>query len=130
MFQLLLIASAGAAGTLARHGFNLALHHPSARLGYAFSTLLVNLLGCFLAGLLNGCFLHRASAGHPIPEAHRLALTVGFLGGFTTFSAFGFETALLLRDHHYARAALHILANNLLGIALALAGLVLARKLA
>ena len=125
MLRLLLIASAGAAGTLARHGMNLALLQPATRTGYPFATLAVNLIGCFLAGLCGGYFIQRPN----LPDTYRLAITVGFLGGFTTFSAFGLETATLLREHHYFRASLHILLNNILGITLAFAGLLVARKL-
>lgn len=76
-------------------------------------TLVVNLVGCLLIGFLTSALLGRVL----IREELRVALTVGLLGGFTTFSTFGFETFALLNDGQYARA----LANILLSVGAGLA---------
>lgn len=80
---------------------------------FPLGTLAVNLLGCFAMGVLAGLF----AAGSLPRDEYRLALTVGLLGGFTTFSAFGLETHLLLRDHHAPHAALNVALHIAAGLA-------------
>jgi fluoride exporter len=118
VLRLLLIALGGAAGTLARYGTALTAARWSARLAFPLGTLAVNLIGCFLAGLLAGMFVERVA----VREDVRLALLVGFLGGFTTFSAFGLETFALGRDGRAGAALVNVLASNLLGILLVWVG--------
>lgn len=124
MNKLLLIALAGAVGTLARYGTGALLAEPSSRTGFPFGTLAVNLAGCFVMGLLQGYFIQRLVA----PE-YRQALLVGFLGGYTTFSSYGWETTAFLRDGQWAMAALNIGANNVIGIPLVIVGYVLGRAI-
>jgi fluoride exporter len=123
MLKLLLIAAGGAAGTLARYGTSTALMRMSARTGFPLGTLAVNLLGCLLVGYLNGLFLERVVMR---PE-YRLMLLVGFLGGYTTFSTFGAETAELLRAGQWFRATANVLLSNVLGIGLVILGYGLGR---
>ena len=118
MLKLLLIASGGAVGTLARFGTGVALHPFSLRCGFPVGTLVVNLIGCFVIGILGGAFLERAAVR---PE-FQLMLTVGFLGGYTTFSSFGLETAGMLTEGRYVRAAAYLLVSNVAGVVLVLAG--------
>jgi CrcB protein len=111
MTQLLLIAAGGALGAVARFlvaGWGQRLIDGPFPLG----TLLVNLVGCVLIG-----FLATALSG-PIllREELRLALLVGLLGGFTTFSSFGYETLALLQDGQVRAAALNVVLNNGLGL--------------
>jgi CrcB protein len=82
--------------------------------GFPWGTLLVNVAGSFAIGLVAGL----AGPGGRIGPDLRLFLTVGFCGGFTTFSAFSFETMELLRERHLAAAG----ANALLSVLLCLAG--------
>ena len=93
---------AGIGGAL-RHGVNVG----AARLfgyGFPFGTLIVNVAGSFLMGLLAGYFAFRPGIGQHV----RLFLTTGILGGFTTFSAFSLDAALLVERHAYgARRGLH-----------------------
>jgi len=99
MLYLIVFLGAGIGGAL-RHGVNVG----SARLwglGFPFGTLIVNVLGSFLMGLLAGYFAFRPGIG----QHARLFLTTGILGGFTTFSAFSLDTALLVERHAYGLAA-------------------------
>jgi CrcB protein len=99
MLYLIVFLGAGIGGAL-RHGVNAG----SARLwgyGFPFGTLIVNVAGSFLMGLLAGYCAFRPGIG----QHARLFLTTGILGGFTTFSAFSLDTALLVERHAYGLAA-------------------------
>jgi len=99
MLYLIVFLGAGIGGAL-RHGVNVG----SARLfgfGFPYGTLIVNVVGSFLMGLLAGYFAFRPG----IAQHARLFLTTGILGGFTTFSAFSLDTALLIERHSYGLAA-------------------------
>jgi CrcB protein len=89
--RLTLIAVFGAAGTLARYGLQ-GLVQVRAASTFPFGTLLVNLSGCFLLGLIGQFTLNRTV----ISPDWRVAIAVGFFGGYTTFSSFGWETAKML----------------------------------
>ncbi len=79
---------------------------------FPIGTLLVNLLGCLLVGFFGSLF-----AGPVIVrEEYRFALLVGFIGGFTTFSTFGYETLALLADREWWQAAVNMLASNVFGL--------------
>ena len=99
MLYLIVFLGAGIGGAL-RHGVNVG----AAKLfgyGFPFGTLIVNIVGSFLMGLLAGYFAFRPGIGQHV----RLFLTTGILGGFTTFSAFSLDTALLVERHSYGLAA-------------------------
>ena len=81
--------------------------------GFPWGTLLVNVAGSFLIGLIAGL----AGPGGRIGADLRLFLTVGLCGGFTTFSAFSFETMELLRERHFAAAGANVLASVLVCLA-------------
>lgn len=115
MGYIIVFIGAGIGGAL-RHGVNLA----AVRLfGYGFppGTLIVNVLGSFLIGLLAGYFAYRTGVNQHL----RLFLTTGVLGGFTTFSAFSLDAALLIERHSYGLAAAYVVGS----VALALSGLFL-----
>lgn len=122
MMNWLLIAIGGAAGSVARYGTGLLFFRAAERNNFPWGTLAANLIGCLLVGYINGLLIDRLIR----PEL-RFLLTIGFLGGYTTFSAFSFETAAYLRDGQYARAASYLLLSNIAGISLVFAGLALAR---
>src|SRR5215212_5823255 len=99
MLYLIVFLGAGIGGAL-RHGVNVG----AARLfgyGFPYGTLIVNVVGSFLIGLLAGYFAYRPGVDQHV----RLLLTTGLLGGFTTFSAFSLDVALLIERHSYGMAA-------------------------
>jgi CrcB protein len=117
LINVLLIASGGAAGALARY----AVSGPIlGKLGgrFPWGILTVNLVGCFFIGLVMLLYLERGETDDRL----RLLLVAGFLGSFTTFSTFGFDTFELLRDGHAQIAIANVLSNMVLGVALAAAG--------
>jgi len=122
--RILLLIVFGALGTLARYGLQGFVQYRS---GAAFptGTLAVNLLGCFLLGGVAQYALQRLS----IPPEWRIGLTIGFMGAFTTFSTFGYETVKMLEDGEWTKAALYILASVVGGIVAVAAGIRLADAL-
>lgn len=124
LLPLLLIAIGGALGTLARYATGSLLAVPSGRTGFPVGTLAVNLVGCFVMGVLQGIFVDRL-----VQPQYRQAMLVGFLGGYTTFSSYGWETTAFLQDGQWARAALNIGANNFLGIPLVILGYFVGRAI-
>lgn len=111
MTKLVLIAVGGGAGSVLRYlvsGWCQRL----AGSGFPLGTLTVNVTGCFLIGLLMAVFTGPAL----IREEYRLALVVGVLGGFTTFSAFGWETFAMLNDRQFLRPLLNVAASNAFGL--------------
>lgn len=121
--NLFLLAGAGALGTLSRFALSgLVLRHAGA--GFPWGTLAVNVLGCFLAGLVWSLAESRGVATDA-----RAVLLIGFMGGFTTFSAFGIETGLLLQQGHWVHAGGNVIAQNVGGLTAVLAGLFAGRLL-
>jgi len=121
--KTLLIASFGAIGTLARYGLQGVVQ---LRMGsvFPYGTLLVNLSGCFLLGLLLQLMLNRMLVSADM----RMAIAVGFFGGYTTFSSFGWETAKMLEDGEWWRAITYVGASVIAGLLLSVAGIRLANK--
>ena len=121
--KIFLIALFGAIGTLARYGLQGVVQ---IRMGGAFpyGTLLVNLSGCFLLGLISQLTMNRIL----ISPDMRMAVAVGFFGGFTTFSSFAWETAKMLEDGEWLRASTYIGASVIAGLLLSVAGIRLANK--
>jgi CrcB protein len=124
LLPILLIALGGAAGTLARYGVSVGCARLADRWSFPVGTVAVNLLGCFLIGLLNGVFLDRESVR---PEV-RAALIVGFLGGFTTFSSYAWETAGLLERREALRVVANLLVSNVAGVLLVVLGYAIGRR--
>ena len=79
---------------------------------FPLGTLVVNLVGCFLIGFLGAALTGRIL----IREEYRIALIVGVLGGFTTFSAFGMETFAFLNNGQFARATANVLLSVVIGV--------------
>jgi CrcB protein len=120
---LIIFAGAGLGG-MARHAVNMA----AARFGLAFAwgTLAVNIAGSFLMGVLTAWFALRAGA----PQHVKLFLTTGLLGGFTTFSAFSLDAALMWERGDFAQLALYAGGSVILSIAGLFAGMAAVRLLA
>ena len=121
--KILLIALFGAIGTLARYGLQGVVQ---IRTGgtFPYGTLLVNLTGCFLLGLIAQFTMNRMV----ISPDWRMAIAVGFFGGYTTFSSFGWETAKMMEDGEWARASVYVAASVVAGLFLSAAGIRLANK--
>ena len=118
----LMLRSARSIGAALRHGVNLL----SARwLGTAFpyATLFENVTGSLVMGLIAGYFAFKGDA----PQHLRLFLTTGILGGYTTFSAFSLDVALMTERHEIGLAALYVLASVVFSIGGLFAGLALVR---
>ena len=111
--ELLIVGAGGAAGAVARPAMAGALMAASGHPRFPVGTLAVNLLGCALIGV----FAAFAEALPGLNGPARLLLVTGVLGGYTTFSAFGLETMLLLRRGDAALAAGYVAASVLLGLA-------------
>jgi CrcB protein len=120
---LVVFVGAGLGGAM-RHGVNVAafrLLGPN----YPFGTLTVNIVGSLIMGLLAGWFALRADPG----QSWRLFLTTGVLGGFTTFSAFSLDTALLYERGELVATALYVLASVGLSVLGLFAGLFIMRQI-
>jgi fluoride exporter len=127
MTPWLLVFLGGGIGAAARHGVNLG----AARMfGFAFpwGTLIVNIAGSLAMGLLAGWLALKAGAGWS--QHTRLFLATGILGGFTTFSAFSLDAALLYQRSEVALAAGYVAASVLLSILGLFVGLALVRAIA
>jgi CrcB protein len=110
MHKLVLIGVGGLLGTLCRYGFSTWVDERS-HSSFPYGTLAVNLAGCFAAGLL---FPLLEQAG--LSPDLRLAVFTGFLGGFTTFSAYGLQTLVLADGGMRVLAVANVLASNLAGL--------------
>jgi CrcB protein len=122
MLYLIVFIGAGIGGAL-RHGINVG----AARLfgyGFPYGTLIVNVLGSFVMGALAGYFAFRPG----ISQHMRLFLTTGILGGFTTFSTFSLDTALLIERHSYGMAAGYVVGSVAAGLSALFFGLALFRS--
>jgi CrcB protein len=109
----LVVGLGGAVGSIARHAVNVLVAHRSGQTGPQ-ATLVVNVVGCAVIGLLAGLLAGgRLSMG---PHA-RLFIFVGVLGGFTTFSTFGLDTFTLVREGRHAGALWNVGLQVILGLA-------------
>lgn len=120
--KVLLLALAGSAGTLARYFLSGAVQ----RMGgfeFPFGTWTVNVLGCFLFGLVWACSQERFL----ISGETMVILLVGFMGAFTTFSTYVFESAQMIADARWRAAALNLLGQNVFGFTALYAGILLGR---
>ena len=109
---MLIVAIGGAIGSVARYKFGgFALHHTEGW-NFPISTFGVNLLGCFIIGLLAALVEHHDMFSPSI----RLLLFTGFLGGFTTFSAFGYESVYLLRRNLFDVACAYVTLSVVCGL--------------
>ena len=118
------LAFAGALGALARYGLAGFVQRLSGGT-FPWGTLVVNLLGCFLAGLLWGMFEKRGVT----TALPRTVLLVGFLGAFTTFSTMMLETTEMLRASELIYATANLTLQNGIGLVAIIAGTMLGRMI-
>jgi fluoride exporter len=121
--RIFLIALFGAIGTLARYGLQGVVQ---IKMGstFPYGTLLINLTGCFFLGLIGQITLNRVI----MPAEWRVAIAVGFFGGYTTFSSFGWETAKMLEAGEWLRGSTYVITSVVLGLLLSVAGIRLANR--
>jgi CrcB protein len=122
--RILLIALMGAVGTLSRYALQGVVQYRSGS-AFPYGTLAVNLSGCLLLGFLGQLTLNRMV----ISPEWRIAMTIGFFGGYTTFSTFGWETAKMLQDGEWMHASLYVAASMIAGLLLTLAGIHAANRI-
>jgi fluoride exporter len=121
MLRFVLIAIFGAVGTLLRYGIQVFTQVETGST-FPWGTLLINLTGCFLLGLVGQITLNRMM----LSPDWRVAITVGFFGGYTTFSSFGWETAKMLEGGEWLPATCYVAASVVIGLFLSVVGIRLA----
>jgi fluoride exporter len=103
---VLFIGFGGFAGSIARYGISILFHKKSVE-GFPWQTMIANILGCLLLGLIYGYFEKESIQNQQL----KLFLTVGFCGGFTTFSAFTFEGMMMLRNSHFLQFFIYTMSS-------------------
>lgn len=122
--KLLLIALAGGFGTLARYGLS-GLVQRMTGATFPWGTFVVNVAGCFLFGLVWSLLEERLA----VAGQWRAIVLIGFMGAFTTFSSFAYDSAGLMRDAQWGLAALNVIGQNALGLACLFLGLAAGRSI-
>jgi len=118
---IVMVGVGGAAGSSLRYILSGMVQSQTAS-GFPFGTLLVNLIGCFVIGLLVGISI---SAPVKMSDHLRLVFATGFCGGFTTFSAFSAETVALVDKGEMGLAVTYITISVLMGLAATFAGIMI-----
>jgi CrcB protein len=121
---LLIVAFGGALGSVARFKISSWILHHAASWRFPIATLVVNVAGCLAAGLLAGLSVKH----HMFTPETRLLLFTGVLGGFTTFSAFGLETVLLMKRGEWFIAAANVTLSVVVGLCALWWGMALAKS--
>ena len=124
MTTIVCIALFGAFGCVARYALSSGVYTLLGR-AFPYGTLVVNVIGAFLIGLI----MEFALRSTLISANLRIGLTVGFLGGLTTFSTFSYETFRLLEDGEFVTAAVNVFASVLVCLVCTWAGIMTARHL-
>lgn len=126
MIRWLAVGAGGCVGALLRWSLAGAVQRLAAEASFPWGTFVVNALGCFVIGFVVELSELRGGLGMP----SRLFLLVGVLGGFTTFSTFGYETVALFRESSTGLALANAAGQLALGLAGVWAGMMLARGIA
>jgi fluoride exporter len=124
MNKILMLGTVGFLGTLARYFFQ-GWVQALAGSSFPFGTLVVNIVGCFILGLVNGLFTERFI----IDPQWRISFTIGFCGAFTTFSTLVFESAQLAGGRQWLLAGANVTLSLVLGFLFLWLGMVAARVL-
>lgn len=124
--NIVLVGLGGCIGSIGRYVVSGWVYHVSGTPSFPWGTAVVNIVGCFVIGALTGLADVRQVMG---PEARAFAL-IGVLGGFTTFSTFGYETISLLRDGQSGLALANVGLQVIAGLVAVWLGLVCSRLIA
>jgi CrcB protein len=111
LVRVMLLMVFGAAGTLARYGLDGWIQNRAGP-GFPYGTLTINVLGCFFLGAIGQFGLNHLS----MPPDLRIGLTTGLMGGFTTFSTFGWDSVRMLQSGEWPRTLVYIGASVLGGL--------------
>jgi len=122
--QMMWLFLAGGLGTLARYGLASLFQRWFAST-LPLGTFVVNISGCLLFGFI----VALASEREAMSDQTRLLFLVGFMGAFTTFSTFAFETGQMIQTSQWGLACLNLMAHNGLGLAALFIGMALAKLL-
>jgi CrcB protein len=122
--KILYLSLGGACGTLSRY-FLSGVAQRMAGGSFPAGTFAVNMAGCLLFGAVWGFFENRLLPGSEI----RLLVLTGFMGAFTTFSTYMFETATLVKSGQMAMVLANVVGQSVAGLALVLTGIALGRLL-
>ncbi|MHB2153588.1 fluoride efflux transporter CrcB [Caldithrix abyssi] len=125
MTRLLLIGSGGFLGAVSRYLLSGLVYRLVRDPWFPYGTLAVNLLGCLIIGFLNGLIEMR----HILSPDTRALLLIGFLGSFTTFSTFAFESFSLARDSQFMSTFLNLILHIVPGVLFVWLGYSLAKTL-
>lgn len=109
--KILYIGIGGFLGAITRYGVSGFVYRVFGKTWFPYGTLTVNIVGCFLIGFLSGLSENRQLF---TPEI-RVLVFIGFLGSFTTFSTFGYESYNLLRDGQIAASLINVISQILIG---------------
>ena len=123
MWTYIAIAIGGTLGCWARYAQTVFVQATFGR-DFPYATLSINVIGSFLMGFLFILTLERLM----IPPSVRVGILTGVLGGYTTFSSFGWETAKMMEDGEWLRASTYVAASVVAGLFLSVAGIRLANK--
>jgi CrcB protein len=122
-YTLTVVGFGGLLGSVTRYLISLSIQSRIEH-GFPFGTFTVNILGCFMIGILIGISISKPVS---LPENMKLFLSTGFLGGFTTFSAFSAETLALVDKGDMSIAFLYATLSVFLGLLATWAGIILIR---
>lgn len=123
--DICLVLAGGAMGSVLRYFISrLTYHYHETSSPFPFATFVVNMLGCFLVGWILIKFQSRQ-----LGSVYRIFFITGFMGAFTTFSAFSLDTMTLINNGHFRTAAMNIFASMAGGISAILAGMYISLKL-
>ncbi len=122
MLKILLLAFSGALGTLARYGLSGLISRYTYSM-FPYGTVIVNMLGCFLFGIIWVFTENKIQISGEV----RSIILVGFMGAFTTFSTFMFETGRMIQDGELLYAGENLLLENLIGLTALFVGIAIGR---
>ena len=110
--EILIVGVGSFAGGVLRYILSVGLSKLGRLWAFPIGIMVINILGCFLIGVLYGYFKSKATTDPVLP----LLLMTGVLGGFTTFSTFSFETIQLLQQNEWLKAALYVVGSVGVGV--------------